>query len=61
MRVLEMFDDPVVKRVGHGHWVLSIPVLFSKHLREYSWGELRLFAFNFSNFFFPVDILRRSC
>jgi len=37
--VPEIFDDPVVKRAGH--WVLSTSALFSKHLREYGWGEVR--------------------
>ena len=36
-----MFDNPVVKQVGRDHWVASTPVLFSKHLREYSWGGVQ--------------------
>ncbi|KAI0251797.1 carnitine acetyl transferase [Lactifluus subvellereus] len=36
--VPEMFEDPVVKRASH--WVLSTSALFSKHLREYGWGEV---------------------
>ncbi|KAI0306076.1 carnitine acetyl transferase [Multifurca ochricompacta] len=35
----EMFDDSVVKRASH--WTLSTSALFSKHLREYGWGEVR--------------------
>ncbi|KAI9510514.1 acyltransferase ChoActase/COT/CPT [Russula earlei] len=34
----EIFDDPLVKRASH--WVLSTSALFSKHLREYGWGEV---------------------
>jgi hypothetical protein len=41
--VPEMFEDPVVKRASH--WVLSTSALYSKHLREYGWGEVRLFLF----------------
>ena len=41
--VPEIFEDPVVKRAGH--WVLSTSALFSKHLREYGWGEVRLTFF----------------
>jgi len=52
-----MFYDPVVKQESHDHWMASTPVPFSKHLHEYRWGELRLFAFNL---FFPVDHLRKS-
>ena len=37
--VPEIFEDPVVKRASH--WVLSTSALFSKHLREYGWGEVR--------------------
>jgi carnitine O-acetyltransferase len=37
--VPEIFEDPVVKRSSH--WVLSTSALFSKHLREYGWGEVR--------------------
>jgi carnitine O-acetyltransferase len=40
--VPEIFEDPVVKRASH--WVLSTSALFSKHLREYGWGEVRLFT-----------------
>ena len=40
--VPEIFEDPVVKRASH--WVLSTSALFSKHLREYGWGEVRLIA-----------------
>jgi len=36
--VPEIFDDPVVKRASH--WVLSTSALYSKHLREYGWGEV---------------------
>ncbi|KAH9977527.1 acyltransferase ChoActase/COT/CPT [Russula compacta] len=36
--VPEIFEDPVVKRASH--WVLSTSALFSKHLREYGWGEV---------------------
>jgi carnitine O-acetyltransferase len=39
--VPELFEDPVVKRASH--WVLSTSALFSKYLREYGWGEVRLF------------------
>jgi carnitine O-acetyltransferase len=38
--VPEIFEDPVMKRASH--WVLSTSALFSKHLREYGWGEVRL-------------------
>jgi hypothetical protein len=38
--VPEIFEDPVVKRASH--WVLSTSALFSKYLREYGWGEVRL-------------------
>jgi len=38
--VPEIFEDPVVKRASR--WVLSTSALFSKHLREYGWGEVRL-------------------
>ena len=38
--VPEIFEDPVVKRASY--WVLSTSSLFSKHLREYGWGEVRL-------------------
>jgi carnitine O-acetyltransferase len=38
--VPEIFEDPVVKRASH--WVLSTSALFSTHLREYGWGEVRL-------------------
>jgi Choline/Carnitine o-acyltransferase len=55
--VPEIFEDPVVKRASH--WVLSTSPLFSKHLREYGWGEVRL------SFFFRVGgvdgLLFRSC
>jgi carnitine O-acetyltransferase len=37
--VPDIFEDPVVKRASH--WVLSTSTLFSKHLREYGWGEVR--------------------
>ena len=43
--VPEIFEDPVVKRAGR--WVLSTSALFSKHLREYGWGEVRLFCLFF--------------
>ncbi|KAF8493204.1 acyltransferase ChoActase/COT/CPT [Russula emetica] len=36
--VPEVFEDPVVKRASH--WALSTSALFSKHLREYGWGEV---------------------
>ena len=59
--VPEIFEDPVVKRASR--WVLSTSTLFSKHLREYGWGEVRGFPV-----FFPlccsslVDELQyRSC
>lgn len=32
-------------------------MLFSKHLREYSWGELPLFTFNLPNFFFKSPLM----
>jgi carnitine O-acetyltransferase len=38
--VPEVFEDPVVKRGSR--WVLSTSALFSTHLREYGWGEVRL-------------------
>lgn len=38
--VPEIFEDPLMKRASH--WVLSTSALFSKHLREYGWGEVRL-------------------
>ena len=38
--VPEIFEDPVVKRASR--WVLSTSALFSAHLREYGWGEVRL-------------------
>lgn len=50
--VPEMFEDPVVKRASH--WVLSTSALYSKHLREYGWGEVRLFLFPVRDVFFPV-------
>jgi len=56
-----MFDDYVVKQASHGHWVPGTPLLFSRRLREYSWGEPRLFAFNPPNFFFPIDNSRGPC
>ena len=43
--VPEIFEDPVVKRAGR--WVLSTSALFSKHLREYGWGEVRLPVISF--------------
>ena len=48
--VPEMFEDPVVKRSSH--WVLSTSALYSKHLREYGWGEVRLFIFSALDVFF---------
>jgi len=56
-RVPEIFEDPVVKRASH--WVLSTSALFSKHLREYGWGEVRLFAISIS--LASVNELYRSC
>jgi hypothetical protein len=53
----EIFEDPVVKRASH--WVLSTSALFSKHLREYGWGEVRLFAISIS--LASVNELYRSC
>jgi carnitine O-acetyltransferase len=41
--VPEIFEDPVVKRASR--WVLSTSAVFSKYLREYGWGEVRLFEF----------------
>ena len=38
--VPEIFEDPLVKRASR--WVLSTSALFSTHLREYGWGEVRL-------------------
>jgi hypothetical protein len=38
--VPEIFEDPVVKRANH--WMLSTSALFSTHLLEYGWGEVRL-------------------
>lgn len=57
--VPEIFEDPVVKRANH--WVLSTSALFSKHLREYGWGEVRLTC---PFFWWAGDIdefLYRSC
>ena len=45
--VPEIFEDPVVKRASR--WVLSTSALFSKHLREYGWGEVRLFEVLFGD------------
>ena len=39
-----MFEDAVVKRASH--WALSTSALYSKYLREYGWGEVRLFLFS---------------
>ena len=44
--VPEIFEDPVVKRSSH--WVLSTSALFSKHLREYGWGEVRFWFLSLS-------------
>ena len=49
--VPEMFEDPVVKRASH--WVLSTSALYSKHLREYGWGEVRIFSFALPNVCLP--------
>lgn len=49
--VPEIFEDPVVKRASR--WVLSTSTLFSKHLREYGWGEVRGFPV-----FFPFVVHR---
>ena len=46
--VPEMFGDPVVKRASH--WVLST-LRYSKHLREYGLGEVRLSLFSVQRFF----------
>lgn len=48
--VPEIFEDAVVKRASH--WVLSTSALFSKHLREYGWGEVRIFYFIWKPRFF---------
>jgi hypothetical protein len=53
--VPEIFEDPAVKRASH--WVLSTSALFSKHLREYGWGEVRLIAISLAS----VNELYRSC
>jgi hypothetical protein len=45
----------VVKRASH--WVLSTSALFSKHLREYGWGEVRLIAISLAS----INELYRSC
>lgn len=50
--VPEIFEDPVVKRASH--WVLSTSALFSKHLREYGWGEVRLPRLFLPFFFFLI-------
>jgi Choline/Carnitine o-acyltransferase len=55
--VPEIFDDPVVKRASH--WVLSTSALYSKHLREYGWGEVC--SFSFLTHFISVDELHRLC
>ena len=47
-----MFEDPVVKRASH--WVLSTSALYSKHLREYGWGEVRLLILPSPTFSFRV-------
>jgi hypothetical protein len=58
--VPELFEDPVVKRASH--WVLSTSALYSKYLREYGWGEVRLVLFSVPNdFFFRVDGVCRWC
>ena len=49
--VPEIFEDPVVKRASR--WVLSTSTLFSKHLREYGWGEVR----GFPVFFSPLSFI----
>jgi len=49
--VPEMFEDAVVKRASH--WVLSTSALYSKYLREYGWGKVRLFSFSVPNDFLP--------
>jgi carnitine O-acetyltransferase len=41
-KVPEMFEDPVVKRASY--WTLSTSAVFSEHLREYGWGEVRTFS-----------------
>jgi carnitine O-acetyltransferase len=41
-KVPEMFEDPVVKRASY--WILSTSAVFSKHLREYGWGEVWPFS-----------------
>jgi hypothetical protein len=53
--VPEIFEDPVVKRAIH--WVLSTSALFSKHLREYCWGEVRLISVSLVG----INKLYRSC
>ena len=50
--VPEMFEDAVVKRASH--WVLSTSALYSKHLREYGWGEVRVSYSPFPTIFFRV-------
>ena len=63
--VPEIFEDPVVKRSSH--WVLSTSALFSKHLREYGWGEVRFWFLSLSLslaracFSLPLTKSRRSC
>ena len=55
--VLEIFEGPVVRRASY--WVLSTSAQFSKHLREYGWGEVRLFVISTS--LASVNELYRSC
>jgi hypothetical protein len=61
--VPEVFEDPVVKRASH--WVLSTSAVFSKHLREYGWGEVRLtclfFLCGLATFVAVDEFLYRSC
>jgi hypothetical protein len=56
--VPEIFEDAVVKRASR--WVLSTSALFSPHLREYGWGEVRLtYPFSWAG---DIDeFLFRSC
>jgi len=54
-----MFEDAVVKRASHR--VMSMSALFSKHLREHGWSEVRLFLFSVPTVFFRVNELRRWC
>ena len=57
--VPDIYEDPVVKRASR--WVLSTSALFSPHLREYGWGEVRLTCPFFGGGAILNEFLFRSC